>query len=50
VVSHYDKTDEHFEPAKFLTFEVEAIAKSYVMENIESQLAEIRGEDDEGDE
>jgi hypothetical protein len=33
--------------AKFLTFEVEAIAKSYVMENIESQLAEIRGDDDE---
>jgi hypothetical protein len=47
VISHYDKPDEHFEPAKFLTFEVEAIAKSYVMENIESQLAEIRGEDDE---
>jgi hypothetical protein len=28
---------------------VEAIAKSYVMENIESQLAEIRGEDDDDD-
>jgi hypothetical protein len=47
VVSHYDKTDEHFEPAKFLTFEVEAIAKSYIMEGIQNQLAEIHGEDDE---
>jgi len=30
-----------------LVFEAEAIAKAYVMENIESQLAEIRGEDDD---
>jgi hypothetical protein len=28
---------------------VEAIAKSYIMENIESQLAEIRDEDDDED-
>jgi hypothetical protein len=49
VVSHYDKTDEHFEPAKFLTFEVEAIAKSYIMEGIQNQLAEIHGEDDDED-
>jgi hypothetical protein len=49
VTNNYDKPDEHFETTKFLTFEVEAIAKSYVMENIESQLAEIRGEDDDDD-
>lgn len=45
--SHYEKADEHFEKAKFLTFEIEAMAKAYVMENIEEQLRDIRGEDDE---
>jgi hypothetical protein len=48
-INCYDKPDEHFDSAKFLTFEIEAIAKSYVMENIESQLADIRGEDDRDD-
>jgi hypothetical protein len=49
VVNYYDKPDEHFETTKFLTFEVEAIAKSYIMENIEGQLAEIRGECEDED-
>lgn len=48
-VNHYDKPDEYFEAVKFLTFEIEAIAKSYVMENIESQLSEIHDEDDDED-
>jgi hypothetical protein len=47
VKSYYEKPDEHFEPTKFLTFEVEAMAKAYIMENLEDQLAEIRGEDNE---
>lgn len=47
VVNHYDKPIEYFESTKFLTFEAEAIAKAYIMENIENQLAEIRAEDDE---
>ena len=47
VMSVYDKPDPHFEPTKFLTFEIEAIAKSYIMENIEDQLRDIRGEDDD---
>ena len=45
--SHYDKPDPHFEKAKFLTFEIEAMAKAYIMDNLEDQLAEIRGEDDD---
>jgi hypothetical protein len=48
-VSHYDKPHDYFEPTKFLTFEIEAIAKSYIMENLEDQLAEIRGECDDDD-
>jgi hypothetical protein len=32
-----------------LTFEIEAMAKSYIMEDIENQLASIRGEDDDED-
>ena len=47
VESSYDKPHEYFEPAKMLVFEAEAIAKAYIMDNIESQLAEIRGEDDD---
>jgi hypothetical protein len=31
-------------PTKFLTFEIEAMAKAYIMDNLEDQLAEIRGE------
>jgi hypothetical protein len=47
VESFYDKPDEHFEPVKMLTFEAEAIAKAYVMENIEAQIREIQDEGDE---
>jgi hypothetical protein len=47
VINHYDKPDEHFVPTKFLTFEVEAMAKAYVMEGIEAQLAEM-GDEEEG--
>jgi hypothetical protein len=43
-VSFYDKPHDYFEPTKFLTFEVEAMAKAYIMDNLEDQLAEIRGE------
>jgi hypothetical protein len=50
VTNHYDRPDQYFETTKFLVFEVEAIAKSYVMENIESQLAEIRSEKDDDNE
>ena len=50
VMSVYDKPDPHFEPTKYLIFEIEAMAKSYVMENIEDQLREIRGEDDDDEE
>ena len=49
VESHYDKPDPHFEPVKMLVFEAEAIAKSYIMENLQSQLDEIRAEDDDED-
>lgn len=47
VVSVYDTTELDFEPAKFLVFEAIAMAKAYVMEGIEEQLASIRGDDDE---
>lgn len=47
VTNSYDKPDEHFDQVKMLVFEAQAIAKSYVMEGIESQLAEIQEEDDE---
>lgn len=47
VESFYEKPDDHFEPVKMLLFEAEAIAKSYVMENIQAQLDEIRAEDDD---
>jgi hypothetical protein len=49
VESSYEKPHEYFEPTKMLVFEAEAIAKAYVMENIENQLAEIRGEADDED-
>ena len=49
VESSYEKPHEYFEPTKMLVFEAEAIAKAYIMENIENQLAEIRGEVDDGD-
>lgn len=47
VMSVYEKPDLHFEPTKFLTFEIEAMAKAYIMEGIENQLSELRGDDDE---
>lgn len=47
VISAYDTPELEFEPAKFLVFEAIAMAKAYVMEGIEEQLASIRGEDDE---
>jgi hypothetical protein len=49
VKSFYDKPHECFEATKFLTFEIEAMAKAYIMENLEDQLAEIRNEDDDDD-
>ena len=49
VVSYYDKPHDYFEPTKFLTFEVEAMAKAYIMDNLEDQLADIRGECDDDD-
>lgn len=50
VVSVYDIPDSQFEPAKFLVFEAVAMAKAYVMEGIEEQLASIRDEDEEDEE
>jgi hypothetical protein len=47
VESHYEKPDPYFEPVKMLVFEAEAIAKSYVMENLQAQLDEIRGDDND---
>lgn len=49
VISSYDTPDEMFEPAKFLVFEAIAMAKAYIMEDLETQLASIRGEDDDDD-
>ena len=47
VMSVYDTPDPHFEETKFLTFEAVAMAKAYIMEGIEEQLASIQGEDDD---
>jgi hypothetical protein len=47
VTNYYESPDDQFEAVKMLVFEAEAIAKSYVMEGIQSQLAEIRDEDDD---
>jgi len=49
VMSVYEKADPHFDPTKFLTFEIEAMAKAYIMEGIESQLSDLRGDDDDED-
>lgn len=49
VVSEYDTPDPQFEPGKFLIFEAVAMAKAYIMEGIEEQLAAIRDEDDDDD-
>lgn len=49
VLSAYDSPDEMFEPTKFLLFEAIAMAKAYIMEGIEEQLADLRADsDDEG--
>lgn len=47
VLSVYDTPDSQFEPAKFLVFEAVAMAKAYIMEGIEEQIASIRGEEEE---
>jgi len=47
VINAYDKPDEHFDQVKMLVFEAEAIAKSYVMEGIENQLADLSDEEDD---
>ena len=47
VKNSYDKPDEQFEETKFLVFEAEAIAKAYVMEGIENQLADLRDDDED---
>lgn len=47
VESFYDKPDDYFEQVKMLVFEVEAIAKSYVMAGIQDQLEDIREDDDQ---
>ncbi len=49
VVSAYETPDPMFEPAKFLTFEAVAMAKAYIMEDLEVQLASIRDDDDDDD-
>jgi hypothetical protein len=49
VMSVYEKPDPHFEPTKFLVFEIEAMAKAYIMEGIESQLADLQDDDDDED-
>ena len=47
VMSVYDKPDPHFEPTKFLVFEAEAMAKAYIMENIEDQIRDIQDDEDD---
>lgn len=49
VMSVYEKPDPHFEPTKFLVFEIEAMAKAYIMEGIESQLADLQDDEDDED-
>ena len=47
VVSYYNKPHEYFEPTKFLTFEIEAMAKAYIMDNLEDAIQSIQDEDDD---
>ena len=47
--SVYKQSDPHFESTKMLVFEVQAIAKAYIMDEVENQLREIREEDDDDD-
>jgi hypothetical protein len=47
VESYYEKTDLHFEPTKFLIFEIEAMAKAYIMDSIEDQIRGIQDESED---
>jgi hypothetical protein len=47
VVSFYDKPHDYFEPTKFLTFEAEAMAKAYIMENLEETIRSIQDDEDD---
>ena len=49
VMSVYDKPDPHFDPTKFLVFEIEAMAKAYIMEGVEEQIRSIQDDDDDDD-
>lgn len=49
VVNAYETPDAMFEPSKFLIFEAIAMAKAYIMEGIEEQLASIREDDEDED-
>lgn len=49
VESIYEKPHEMFEPVRLMVFEAEAIAKSYVMENIENAVRSIQDEDNDED-
>ena len=47
VVNYYDRPDEHFEATKFLMFEAEAMAKAYIMENLEETIRYIQDDEDD---
>ena len=47
IVSFYDKPHDYFEPTKFLTFEVEAMAKAYIMDNLEETIRSIQDDEDD---
>lgn len=47
--SVYKQPDPHFEPARMLVFEVQAIAKAYIMENIEEQLRDLQDNEEDDD-
>lgn len=47
VENHYDKPDPHFEKTKFLIFEIEAMAKAYIMDSVEEQIRSIQDDDDD---
>jgi hypothetical protein len=47
VENRYDKPHEYYVPIRMLVFEVEAIARAYVMEDVERQVQSIRNQDDD---
>ena len=49
VKNYYEKPDEYFEATKFLVFEAEAMARAYIIEGIENQLADLRNEEEKED-